>query len=369
MATQNVVNLDAMIPREDLTVKPGPGSVSKLDKIDIHHLDDNFFVECLRKPDFQRETAHWSPQKVEELVQAFIDGDLIPAVILWLSGRDVFVIDGAHRLSALIAWVKDDYGDKKTSLEFFGDFISDEQRKAAEKTRKLIDSTIGPYARYSGARRNPSAANPEIQQRLSNLGVNSVIAQWVPAVEPQAAEDSFFKINQAATPIDPTERRILKARTSPHAMAARAIVRAGTGHKYWSGFDPEVQAEIESLGRGLYKSLYEPPMGDKPIKTLDLPVAGRGYNALPFVFDLVNIANGAMVADSTTKTKSKEDFPVDTTGRDTIEFLKKTRRIVNRITGSQPQSVGVHPVVYFYTRAGGVSDRGLPCHGEVLGAA
>ncbi len=73
MAT-NVVNLDAMIPRQDMA-EASDSAGSKLERIDIHHLDEHIFVGALRKPDFQRETAHWSPEKVADLIQAFVDGD------------------------------------------------------------------------------------------------------------------------------------------------------------------------------------------------------------------------------------------------------------------------------------------------------
>jgi hypothetical protein len=56
MAT-NVVNLDALIPREDLAVEGGGKQPNRGDTIDIHHLDAHFFASCLRKPDFQRETT------------------------------------------------------------------------------------------------------------------------------------------------------------------------------------------------------------------------------------------------------------------------------------------------------------------------
>jgi hypothetical protein len=85
----NVVNLDALVPREDFEIideKIGT-LVSGVDKIDIHHLDNHFFLRTLRKPDFQRETAHWSPGKVVDLIKAFLSGQLIPAVILWQAGR------------------------------------------------------------------------------------------------------------------------------------------------------------------------------------------------------------------------------------------------------------------------------------------
>jgi len=50
--------------------------------------------------------------------------------------------------------------------------------------------------------------------------------------EAAKAESSFFKIKQKATLIDPTEFDMIKSRHKPNALAARALIRAGTGHKY-----------------------------------------------------------------------------------------------------------------------------------------
>lgn len=88
------VNLDALIPREDFAV--GAGVVAGGDdKIQISHFESRFFVPFLRKPEFQRETVHWAPQKIVDLVIAFLDRRLIPAVILWRAGQYNFVVDGA----------------------------------------------------------------------------------------------------------------------------------------------------------------------------------------------------------------------------------------------------------------------------------
>jgi hypothetical protein len=348
--TTNVVNLDALIPREDLAVDSGAPNVSRLEKIDIRHLEEGFFLSALRKPDFQRETAHWSPAKVADLVRAFVDGDLIPAVILWQSGKDVFLIDGAHRMSALLAWVHNDYGDGKKSQVHFEGRIPDEQKKIAERTRKAVHSEIGSYADYLGASKNLANAPEKIKERVGRLATNSLVAQWVPANDAKAAEDSFFKINQAATPIDRVETTILRSRNSANAIASRAIVRAGTGHKYWGGFTKATQTEIEAIGRKIHSALYDPPLGDLPIKTLDVPVAGRGYNALPFVFDLVNHANGVRIIDA--PRKAPIVLKADSDGTQTLEFLKKVNNAVERVTTTQPGSLGIHPIVYFYTRGG-----------------
>jgi len=348
----NVVNLDALIPREDFAVDAEPPHVTALEKISIVHLEGPFFGPDLRKPDFQRETTQWTPQKVVDLVKAFVDADLIPAVILWKAGRYVFVIDGAHRLSALLAWIHDDYGDRKRSLDFFGGIITEDQRRVAAKTRALVNKVVGSYQEYVAARSNAAGAPEHLQKRLSNLSINSVIAQWVPTTDARSAEDSFFKINQAATPIDPTERRILKARRSASAVAARAITHGGTGHKYWLSFDRETKEAIEVAGSTIYRALYDPPISGSPLTTLDVPVAGRGYNALPFVFDFVNQANSVDVEDTTNKKVLREVLPDDPDGSSTLEYLRQVRRRVERITTDAPGSLGLHPVVYFYTRSG-----------------
>ncbi|HEX7850409.1 MAG TPA: DUF262 domain-containing protein [Sphingomonas sp.] len=337
------VNLDALIPREDFAAESAPFKGTPTGTISMGTLADDFFVQSLRKPDFQRETTNWTPQKIVDLISAFLDGDLIPAIILWRSGQYVFVIDGAHRLSAILAWIYDDYGDKSRSIAFFQNQVPEEQRKLAEQTRKLVDQHIGTYASYRDANRSIEFAPEKIRERVGMMNSNSFVAQWVPAVDATGAENSFFKINQAPTPVDPIEKRILRARHSAAAIATRAINRGGVGHKYWSDFDGLVQQEIEEVGKAIYDALYLPPMGGLPIKTSDVPVGGRGYSSLPFVFDLVNLINGVGAKDPLVK---------DPDGLTTVRYMRNVWDRVQRITTNHAGSLGLHPLAYFYTRGG-----------------
>ena len=117
------VDLDALIPREDFEVSDVKDSDrgGKTQTIQIRDLEKgSFFLDIIRKQDFQRETNEWDPKRVSYLIESFVDGDLIPAVILWRnSGSYTFVLDGSHRLSALAAWVNDDYGDAEISKLFY----------------------------------------------------------------------------------------------------------------------------------------------------------------------------------------------------------------------------------------------------------
>lgn len=76
MAT-SIVNLDALIQRDDFRIKSGSADYSRRDKIAITDIEPKAFMYlALRKPDFQRETANWSPQKIQGFVKTFLDGDL-----------------------------------------------------------------------------------------------------------------------------------------------------------------------------------------------------------------------------------------------------------------------------------------------------
>lgn len=338
------VNMDALIPREDFEVADGGTPSSPTSTLQIRNLEPgDFFYSVVRKPDFQRETSDWSPEKIAGFVQSYLDGDLIPALILWQAGSHIFVIDGAHRLSAIVAWVHDDYGDGDTSKRFFDGVISEDQIVAAEYTRKLIKRKLGSYQDHKFAIQFPEKSKPEVVERARRLGAQAVQLQWVKG-DASKAEASFFKINQSATPIDKTELRLLKARTHPNALAARAIVRSGTGHKYWSRFDQAVRVEIEEQAKAINELLFAPALRT-PIKTLDLPVAGKGYSAqtLPLIFEFVNLASTA---------KQELMNKPDATGDLTLKSLKDCRRIANRLSGTHPSSLGLHPAVYFYSTTG-----------------
>jgi hypothetical protein len=360
----HLVNLDALFKREDFEAKSDPLQqpsqlgltlkVSELESTSLTYL-------TLRKPDFQRETASWEPQIVADLIRCFLDGDLIPSIILWRSTDtgNIFVIDGAHRLGALIAWVHDDFGDGKISRVFFENRMPTEQLAAATKTRDLIKKEVGTYEELNQALKNPANSSESMVRRARNLSAFAVPLQWVIG-DATKAEASFFKINQLAAPINETELRILESRNRPNALAARAIIRAGTGHKYWSKFEDDKRTEIEKIAREINTSLFTPPL-QTPVKTLDLPIAGRVYSAqaLPLLFDLVNIANDVppekkkrgkkKAAEVTLK---KVDPAADTDGTRTIECLKNTKRLIYRISSGYSSSLGLHPAVYFYSATG-----------------
>lgn len=344
-----LVNLDAMILRADFAYEAEfDQNFDNITTISPRDFQENALVgPNLRKPDFQRETNHWSPEQVFSLLECFVNGDLIPSVILWRTTSYVFVIDGGHRLSALRAWVEDDYGDGPISLNYFGRNIPDSQKKSAEMTRQLVKKQIGTFQHVvtTLAQRD---LKPEDRARLQTVVSRALSIQWVKGTADKA-ESAFFKINKEGTPLDDIEETLLRTRRKPGSIASRAIIRAGTGHKYWSSFSSQYANAIEEQASTIHSLLFEPE-SDAPVKTLELPLGGsRGVRtALSTLMDYVQIS---CRKESNVPWDIKA-APDDEDGTKTLETLKNVMHLTRRITGNERGSLGLHPAVYFYGPTG-----------------
>ena len=346
------VNLDAMIPRADFCeLEEKTPHAEKISSLGLSQLDANsFLVPNLRKPDFQRETNQWSPDQVFVFLKSFLDNELVPSVILWQSPSRLFVIDGAHRLSALIAWIRDDYGDGTTSHQFYGPQISADQAAIAAKLRRKINAEIGSFTQITQAMMSIETIQSDnvLAQRASNAITRTLSLQWVEG-NAEKAESSFFKINTQGTPLDKIEGRLLKNRRKPIAIAARSVVRAGYGHKYWSNFEPSVQSRIEEISRELHGLLFSPEI-ERPIRTLNLPHGGH-VSTISACNILMNLL-AYSVEQTDRVVQDSHLYSDDSDGTATIKALNRLRQVMFRITGNDSPSLGLHPAVYFYSSTG-----------------
>lgn len=347
----NLVNLDAMIKRADFALTDDEGlSFEQFNTIPARELISGGLTgSILRKPDFQRETNHWTPEQVVSLLECYIHGDLIPSVILWRSTSYLFVIDGGHRLSVLKAWMEDDYGDGQISHKMFGHDISREQIKAAERTRRLVKERVNTWAYYKSLQDDEDDITQEQRTKLLILTSRGLPVQWVQG-NADKAETSFFNINTKGTPLDALEETLLKNRRKPVPIAARAIIRAGKGHKYWSGFSNELADRIETEALSLHKLIFKPEI-NRPIKTLDLPLGGsKGVRtAMQVLIDFILFACRAQQYE---KPLTIDSFNDDIDGSGTALALKKVNNLARRITGNENGSLGLHPAIYYYGPSG-----------------
>jgi len=354
----HLVNLDALIKREDF--ESGPKAVGEVgEEITFNATQlkqGEFFYSCLRKPTFQRETSNWSPNMIVEFIRSFLDGELIPSVILWRSKQTnhVFIVDGSHRISALIAWINDDYGDGEISRQFWGP-VPPKQAALHRKTQELVNETIGTYKSLC------SPSQSQSQGALSELSASRAFrasARQTPTqkVEGDAeiCEKSFLTINSNPATIDKNELAIIKARKKPNALATRALMRAGTGYPYWGNL-PRAQ-EITKLAGETYELLFG-QIVDIGTRVADVPRAGQPYSAEAFtmLLDMVNIFNEvtpAMWQQSTSKntTQTTITLPDDLDGNTTLAFIEKVQKVARLAISPETKdgSLGLDQVVYSY---------------------
>jgi hypothetical protein len=250
-------------------------------------------------------------------------------------------------LSALKAWIEDDYGDGAISHLLFGSDIPLEQKKAADRTRKLIAERVRPWSYWQNLLGEEEIPEEE-KSKVTTISTRVLTVQWVKG-DADKAESSFFNINMQGTALDPIEEMLLRSRNKPSAIAARAIIRAGKGHRYWSSFSEENTEKIEEHSLELHKLLFNPEV-DNPIKTLDLPLGGsKGVStALKVLIEFILIGNSGQKD----KVKSLGEFDDDLDGSGTIEVLRNSLSLAKRITGNDKGSLGLHPAIYFYGPSG-----------------
>ena len=337
---QNVV-LDALIPREDFEIASdigNRGNTRNKTTLSIEDLKyDSFFFSALRKPIFQRETNEWDPNKICAMIESFADGELIPAIILWRNQSGyIFVIDGAHRLSSLGAWINDDYGDGIVSLSYYENYISEEQRRIAERTRKLINEKIGSFREIMSICRNTNITNDEHKKRIAkNLGALALQLQWVEG-NANKAEDSFLKINQLATKISDAELELIQNRNYAYAIAARAIVRAGRGYNYWSSFDETTQKKIIAKSEEANHLMFGQGMSiTDDINSLPIGGAQMATFTLDVVTQSVKICNGITKID-TAKAASENEV---------LKCVENTLILLQYINSKEKFSLGLHPFI------------------------
>lgn len=342
------VNLDAMIQRADFATEDGEYTMDLFQNFNVSNLEAGSPVRGLmRKPDFQRETNHWTPAQVTTFIASFLDNELIPSLILWKSSSYIFVIDGGHRLSALRAWIEDDYGDGAISQAFYGGEISDDQKRLAKRTRQMIEARVGRFSKLKSMVGSANSGSETDLKRAHLLFTRGLNLQWVQGTA-SVAETSFFKINSQGTPLDDTEELLLRNRKKPIAIGARAILRAGGGHKYWSSFSAEAQSTIEAAAKQLFEVLFDPEVF-QPIKTLDLPLGGSvsPLDALSLLIEFLSIADSTQ-----TLTRGIAGYEDDPDGSATVSVLQSALSVAKRITGNSNGSLGLHPAVYFYNERG-----------------
>src|SRR6266446_2025038 len=237
MDEQLSVYLDHLIPRDNLRYKRSeefmhydvPPEPQMLRMYDL--FTSQPYLKLLRKPDFQRATWAWSPQECVTLLESITNEQVIPSIIMWSSHDNgyVYVLDGGHRVSVILAWLRDDWGDR-LGTDLYRDTKQQEIiKKAAQEVRDLVKVKVGSFREYQEADRifdhlvdegkapkdemDPKIfARAQFYRRVLKGSVGFHIL-WVTG-NYEKAEQSFLRINRGGKPLSIWETKLIDNRNS-----------------------------------------------------------------------------------------------------------------------------------------------------------
>jgi hypothetical protein len=248
----------------------------------------------IRKPDFQRETNAWTPDDCVEFLDSVVNGRIIPSIILWQSKESsmTYILDGAHRLSVIRAWMIDDWGDK--AGEYYDRLDKELIHQAAIKIREMLRAGIGFFNDFEEAwkehqrlseqgeapkrKMSPLRYNQAAFYTQVTLSHHTLAVQWEKG-NYESAEQSFLRINRRGQALDPWEATLIEYRKSSYARVVMSIANSGESGHYWPEptADEVASEELRQLVAGfaprsadIHQRLFVPPFSS-PITSLNVP--------------------------------------------------------------------------------------------------
>ncbi len=391
------VHLDHLIPRQSvryiylphnasnnpLETAPGGQEDRNLRYEDIKRQDGWF--KQIRKPDFQRETNAWTPTDCIDFLDSVVNGRIIPSIILWNSPENSFtyVLDGAHRLSVLRAWMSDDWGDK--AGDYYARRNDTEIKKVAQITRELVQKQIGLFIDFQTAHIEYTELGDQGkiqkkemgQKRFSQAsfyqrvmgGLNTLAVQWEKG-NYESAEQSFLRINRKGQALDPWEATLIEHRRGSYARSIMCIANGGEPGHYWPTPTEEdeeanqksVKKKIDSFSdkaKNIYKKLFVPPY-ELPIISLTVPlmVAPEYFQKhkylleiIPLLVDREVVSNDKQVID---RLKVDDTAPpqliIDNADKTLTKLDKGLEHLITFSNNST--SLSIVPLFYWYNHKG-----------------
>lgn len=390
-AEENQVYLDHLVPRmnlrykrsaEELPARPRGNQPEDLPMSDLGL--GEFRPNILRKPDFQRATNAWQPEDCVALLESVVNRQVIPSVIMWYSADNGFeyVLDGGHRISVVMAWVRDDWGDRipPEILEMMDEERLARVRQAANEVRQLVQSKIGSINDYIRASEEFDAIvrmkgspgqqmdETEFQRALfyNDFRRRAIKfeVQWVEG-NYEIAEKSFIKINKSGRQLSAWETKLIENRDSSFARAVMSITSPDSLQYYWPdvvhGHDDETAliskiTAIKTGITGLTNLLFEPRHRPNNIQLQQpmMTLFGQDPDKKPYwIAEILTVTQRGQGTSAETEKLLERDNAASPEELISNGFAltEKANNTFEHLAGRTPHSLGIVPSLYFYTRS------------------
>lgn len=385
------VYLDHHIRRDDLlyrrtlsAVDSSEGEVAYSPHIRIRDLfGDQSIEHDLRKPDFQRATWAWTADDCVDLLQSVLNEQVVPSVIMWLSPNEnlQYVLDGGHRISVLLAWIRDDWGDKLPSDQYNDPVLEHNIKQAAKQVRALLQRrSIASFQEHIIANRRfkelaETSKSPEFEMDAAGLPAVKRVRRWnavnigFPILwvkgDYDKAEESFLKINKTGRRLSEWETKLVENRTSSFARVVMSLSHVHNAAHCWPAkgevasdevlFEKvaNILARVRELHGLLFEPPYKTPVTDQKQPLMVIPPT-RPERKPAYLAELLTIIEGKKGQKPETEILIKRDSSdkVSHIVSNALRLIEEAGDVVNNIYGPSPRSLALMPLVYFYNSQG-----------------
>ncbi|TLD71488.1 DUF262 domain-containing protein [Phragmitibacter flavus] len=380
---KTLVYLDHLIQRDGLLYERSgnqAGDIGDYRKtLLIRDLENSGQRALLRKPDFQRATYAWSPKDCVDLLEAVLTEQVVPSVILWLdSYGSQYVLDGGHRISVLLAWIKNDWGDGPEVRALGDEHLEEAAKEAADQVRDLLkERRIGTFEEHKQAinvyeSMTDSGRDPKVLMADSMLMMANNYRRWqsVEAGFPilwvrgdyQKAEESFLAINKSGQRLSEWETALVENRTGAFARVVMSIAFPNRARHCWPSQDLSstekahlqvTTSKITEIRKRLFEYPYLQPIRDYKQPLLGHPAA-QPDSGPTYVAEILTVVEGRRGLPSDTRDLLQRDK--SSQGCDVIKnaerLTSETLEGLDNIYGPSPRSLSIMPLVYCYNGEG-----------------
>lgn len=394
MSDELKVYLDHHILRENLRYRRAEEAF-KEQPLSLHPtirlsdlLRDDEHAQTLRKPDFQRSTWAWTPEDCVSLLDSLINGQVIPSIIMWRSPENGlrYILDGGHRISVVIAWLRDDWGYEQAEKLDNPQQVSS-VKKAARDVRELVYREIGSIKDFE-------AAGFEIE-RLVRLGLSPKSEMkdtqngkafergmfynqlrtgdvyfnvlWVRG-DYKTAEQSFLKINKSGRQLTEWETKLIENRDSSFARIVMSLSSIDNATHYWpvetnelNDLDSRNSVEEILSGASYLNSILFSPTYRRPVNTLEVPLLHATIDKKPYYLaELLTVIKGFRGQEAETEQLLRADRSEDPRiiVQNGLRLIEEAKYTFSHIIGNPDsrqdanQSLELIPLLYFYKSDG-----------------
>lgn len=302
---------------------------------------------------------------------------------MWLSPDNFqYVLDGGHRISVLLGWITDDWGDRLSEDDYKDATVQENIRQAANRVRALLrQKKIGSYKEYIEAEEQyidlkDKGQIPEQVMSFTNLTYANAVRRWesinigFPILwvtgNYEKAEESFLKINKTGRSLSDWETKLVENRSSSFARAVMSIAQIGDVEHCWPIHDAEVAGDpalkekaeqIIKKVKEIHELLFEPAY-KRPVTEQKQPLMATPYTKpekkAGYLAELLTITEGKKGQKPETEALIKKDRSdrvshIVTNG---LRLVEDATDVIGNIYGPSPRSLALMPLVYFYNKQG-----------------